>query len=98
MTKSVEEIWAGLINILPVIAGGKPHIAGHRITVQNVAVWHGRLGLSVEEIAATFGLRLVDVNAALNYYAAHRAEIEQAIQADEMFVADLRRRTPSKLR
>jgi len=23
-----------------IIAGGKPRIAGHRITVQNIVIWH----------------------------------------------------------
>ena len=98
MAKSVEDLWAQRIQVSPVIAGGQPHIAGHRITVQNVAIWRKRLGLSAEEIAAAFGLQLVDVNAALSYYLAHRSEIEQAIQVDETLVNDLRGRTPSKLR
>jgi uncharacterized protein (DUF433 family) len=28
------------IEIDPEIAGGKPRIAGHRITVQDVVIWH----------------------------------------------------------
>ncbi len=98
MAKSVEDLWAQRIRVSPVIVGGRPHIAGHRITVQSVAIWRERLGLSAEEIAAAFGLRLVDVNAALGYYLAHRSEIEQAIRADETLVNELRGRTPSKLR
>ncbi|HLE27339.1 MAG TPA: DUF433 domain-containing protein [Anaerolineales bacterium] len=98
MVKRVEDIWAAYIMVSPVAVGGKPHINGHRITVQNVAVWHKRLGMSVEDIVSSFGLRRVEVNAALGYYLAHRAEIEAAIQADEAFVAELRSRTPSKLR
>jgi len=41
------------IEIDPEMAGGKPRIAGHRITVQDVVIWHERLGQSVDEIAAT---------------------------------------------
>ena len=26
------------------IVGGKPRVAGHRITVENIAIWHDRLG------------------------------------------------------
>ena len=36
----------------PEIVGGKPRIAGHRITVQNVVIWHEQMGYSIEEIAS----------------------------------------------
>ena len=55
------------IEISPDIAGGKPRIAGHRITVQNVVIWHERMGLSADEIASTYGLSLADVYACLLY-------------------------------
>lgn len=81
----------------PDIAGGKPRIAGHRITVHDIVIWHDRLGLSPDEIALDYGLTLADVYAALTYYHDHRAEVDASIEADESFVADLRRRTPSRL-
>lgn len=34
----------GHIEITPGVAGGKPRIAGRRITMQNVVVWHERMG------------------------------------------------------
>ena len=37
---------AEYIAIRPDFCGGKPHVAGHRIKVQHIAVWHERLGLS----------------------------------------------------
>ncbi len=86
------------IEVTPAVAGGKPRIAGHRITVQNVVVWHERLGLSADEIAGEYGLSLSDVYAALAYYYDHREEIALAINADEEFVAALRKHTPSTLR
>lgn len=85
------------IEITPDVAGGKPHIAGHRITVQNVVIWHERIGLSADEIAAEYNLTLSEVYAALAYYHDHRAEIDESIRADEAFVEELRRMTPSKL-
>lgn len=86
------------IEIAPGVAGGKPRIAGHRITVQDVVLWHERLGLSADEIASEYDLSLADVYAALAYYYDHREEIDRAIKADEAFVAELRGRTPSRLR
>ena len=79
------------IAIRPGYSGGKPHIAGHRIKVQHVAVWHERLGQSPEEIVAAHPeLTLAEVHAALAYYHSHRAEIDTDIREDEEFVARLR--------
>ncbi len=89
---------SGHIEITPGVAGGKPRITGHRITVQDVVVWHERLGLSADEIASEYGLSLADVYAALAYYYDHREEIDRAISADEAFITELRQRTPSKLK
>ncbi len=86
------------IEVTPGVAGGKPRIAGHRIRVQDVVVWHERLDLSAEEMASEYGLSLADVYAALAYYYDHREDIDRVIRADEEFVAELRKRIPSKLR
>jgi uncharacterized protein (DUF433 family) len=85
------------IDVTPGVAGGKPRIAGHRITVQNIVIWHERMGLSADEIGTEYGLSLADVYAALAYYYDHREAIDAAIRADEAFVTELRQRTPSKL-
>jgi uncharacterized protein (DUF433 family) len=79
------------------VAGGKPRIAGHRITVQHIVIWHERMGLSADEIASNHGLSLADVYAALTYYYDHRQEIDEAILADESYVTELRERIKSKL-
>jgi uncharacterized protein (DUF433 family) len=81
----------------PETASGKPRIAGRRITVQQIAIWHERLGLSADAIADAHDLTLGDVHAALAFYHDNRAEIDAAIRADDAFVAELRRRTPSRL-
>jgi len=88
----------GHIEVTGDVANGKPRIAGHRITVQNIVVWHERLGLSADEIATTYDLSLADVYAALAFYYDHRDQIDRSIHADEAFVSDLRRTTPSKLK
>jgi uncharacterized protein (DUF433 family) len=85
------------IDITPGVAGGKPRIAGHRITVQDIAVWHERLGLSADEIATEYGLSLADVYAALAYYYDHREDLDQAIRSDDQLIADLHQRISSKL-
>ena len=77
------------------VAGGKPRIAEHRITVQHIVIWHERMGLSADEIASDHGLTLAEVYAALTYYYDHRQEIDKAILADELYVSELRKRIPS---
>jgi uncharacterized protein (DUF433 family) len=84
--------------LTPGIAGGKPRIAGHRITVQDIVIWHERLGLSADEIATEYDLSLADVYAALAYYYDHREEVDRGMRADEKLVSKLRKRIPSKLK
>jgi uncharacterized protein (DUF433 family) len=92
------EIMSGHIEITPGVTGGKPRIAGRRITVQNIMIWHERMGLSADEIATEYDLSLGDVYAALAYYFDHREEIDRTIRDDEEFVAELRKKTPSVLK
>lgn len=92
-----EKIVNPHIEITPGIAGGKPRIVGHRITVQNIVVWHERMGKSADEIAAEYDLTLAEVYAALTYYFDHRHEIDKTIQKSGVFIETLRKKTPSKL-
>ena len=83
------------ITIDPAITHGRPHIAGHRIRVQDIAIWHERLGLSADEICTDYDLSLGEVYAALAYYFDHKTEIDQAIDSDLPLVDALRRDNPS---
>src|SRR5215471_823829 len=77
--------------------GGKPRIAGRRISVEDIAIWHLRLGKTVDEICAEYDLSLAEVHAALAYYYDHQAEIEQDIREGDAFLTALRDSSPSKL-
>ena len=81
----------------PGVCGGRPRIAGHRITVQDIVLWHERGGRSADEIAARYGLKLSEVYAALAYYHDHQDEIRARIETDEKFADDLRSRTSSRV-
>ncbi len=83
------------IEMTPGMCGGKPHIAGHRITVQNIVIWHERLGMSADEIANEYDLTLSDIYAALTYYHDHKKEIDDRMRSDEEFVETMRTTTPS---
>lgn len=83
------------IEITPGICGGKPRIAGHRITVQNIVVWYEQMGMSPEEIVESHpSIGLADVYAALAYYHDHKREIIDRMNADEAFVEELRAQSP----
>lgn len=85
------------IEITKGIVGGKPRIAGHRITVQNIVVWHELLGRDADEISAEYNLTLADVYAALAYYYDHRTEIDKSIEESESFVEELRHKIKKRL-
>ncbi|EIC22488.1 DUF433 domain-containing protein [Thiorhodovibrio frisius] len=85
------------IDVTPGIVGGKPRIAGHRITVSDIVIWHDRMGKSADEIATEYDLSLSDIHAALAYYFDHRSEIDQTINDGREFLDALRKTTPSKL-
>ena len=85
------------IEITPGVSGGKPRITGHRITVQQIVIWHVHLGKSADEICADYDLTLADVYAALAYYFDHRDEIDDSIEESGAFIDALRERAPSVL-
>ena len=74
-----------------------PRISGRRITVENIVIWHERLGQDLNVIAAEHDLTLADIHAALAYYFDHREQIDEAIRCSEAFAEELRRKTPSAL-
>jgi uncharacterized protein (DUF433 family) len=86
------------IEITPNVMGGKPRIAGHRISVQDVAIWHEKMGQTAEQIASDYNLSISDVYAALAYYHDHRKEIDASISEGESFVDEMERKIPSKLK
>jgi len=92
----MEPVITEHIEIMPEICGGRARIAGHRIRVQDVVVWHDRLGLSPDEIVTQYpSITLADVYAALAYYHDHLQEIREQIQADDVLVAQMQAETPS---
>lgn len=95
---SMESVISEHIEITPGVCGGKPRIAGHRIRVQDVVMWHERMGLSPDEIVSQYpSITLADVYAALAYYHDHLEEIRQQIREGEDFARELQAQTPSIL-
>jgi uncharacterized protein (DUF433 family) len=81
----------------PGTLGGRPRIAGRRIAVADIAVWHERLGMTADRICDEYDLSLAEVYAALAYYFDHKRVIDQRLADDEAFVAEMRTRTPPLL-
>lgn len=78
----------------PDTCGGKARIAGTRIRVQDIYVWHELQGRSVDEIVASFPqLHHAQVYAALAYYFTRPDAIRDQMANDERAVAELQRRT-----
>jgi uncharacterized protein (DUF433 family) len=86
------------IEITPGVCGGRPRIAGHRIRVQDVVVWHEQLGYTPDEIVSEHpGITLADVHAALAYYYDHLDQIRKDLAEDAEFVESMKKKIPSKL-
>jgi uncharacterized protein (DUF433 family) len=54
--------------------------------VQTIAIAYERWGMSAAEIAAEYNLSAAQVEAALAFFAAHRAEIETHIEREARLV------------
>jgi len=82
----------------PGTCGGRPRIDGHRITVEDVAIWHERMGMSPDEIVSAYpSLTVPEVHAALAYYDEHREQIDAEIREGERFVAEMKARSGPSL-
>jgi uncharacterized protein (DUF433 family) len=83
----------------PGVCGGRACIAGHRIRVADIVVWHERRGYSPDEVVQLFpGLSLGDVHAALAYYFDHRSEVENDLALESAAANQLGDGASSKLR
>ncbi len=81
----------------PSILGGKPCIAGRRISVEHVVIWHLGEKLPIQEIAKKHGLTPASIHAALTYYYDHQEEIDQKVANDDAAYDEMRKAAASKL-
>ncbi len=78
------------VEITPGTCGGKPHIAGHRVRVQDVVIWTEQ-GQSPDQIVANIpSITIADVYAALAFYHDHRDQIDADIREEIDAVARLK--------
>ncbi|MGA2596157.1 MAG: DUF433 domain-containing protein [Bryobacteraceae bacterium] len=82
----------------PGICGGKTCIAGHRVRVLDIVVWHEHQGMTPDEIVSHIpSITLADVHAALAYYFDHIEEIQEEMRTERAFAEEFRRKNPSLL-
>jgi uncharacterized protein (DUF433 family) len=78
----------------PGTCGGKARIAGTRIRVQDIYVWHELQGQTVDQIVADFPqLTHAQVHAALAYFFSRPNEIHNEMADGERFVEEMKRQT-----
>jgi len=83
----------------PGVCGGKACIAGTRVRVMDIMIWHEHMGWSADEIVSQIPhITLSDVHAALAYYFDHREEIEEDIRRNDEIAENFRAQYPSKLK
>jgi uncharacterized protein (DUF433 family) len=83
----------------PGTCGGRPRIDGHRIAVEDVVIWHERMGMSADEIVSAYPtIALSDVYGALAYYFDNRERIDADIEEGKRFAEEMRAKAgPSRL-
>jgi uncharacterized protein (DUF433 family) len=80
------------------VCGGRASIAGHRVRVLDVVIWHEQHGLSPDEIVSQIPtITLADVHAALAYYYDHREEIQEEIRTERAQAEEFHRNNASAL-
>ena len=88
----------GHVVATPDTCGGRPRIAGTRIQVQDIVIWHERLAFAADEIVQRYPqLSLSDVYAALAFYYDRRSEIDEQMRAGDAVVEAARAEYASKL-
>ena len=91
---SKQSVITNHIEITPGVLGGKPRLAGHRISVAHIAEMYLNMGESIEEIARDYNLSPASVHAAMTYYYDHREEIDRHTAELDAFIEELKRQNP----
>jgi uncharacterized protein (DUF433 family) len=95
---SMQDVMIQHVTKKPGICGGRACIAGHRIRVMDIVVWHERRGYSPDEIVDIFpGITLADVYAAMAYYFDHRDEIEADFRESDEWAQWVKSTIPTRI-
>jgi uncharacterized protein (DUF433 family) len=86
------------ISKTPGVCGGKACIAGHRIRVLDIAIYHDMGKTPAEMIDMFPSITEADVHAAIAYYLDNREEIQGDLRREHEMGEKLRQKFPSKLK
>jgi uncharacterized protein (DUF433 family) len=96
--RKIADVITERITKTPGVGGGKACIAGHRIRVMDIVIWHEHMGMSADEIVSQYPtITLSDVHAALAYYFDHVEEIREEMRREKEIAEQFRAQYPSKL-
>lgn len=77
------------------VVGGSPRIAGTRISVKHIAEDYNE-GLTVQQMLELYPtIDAMGAHAAIAYYLANKAAVDQDIEDEERFVEEWRRKYPN---
>jgi uncharacterized protein (DUF433 family) len=94
----MENVSTPHVTKTPGVCGGRTCIAGHRIRVMDIVLWHEKRGYSPNEIVDMFpGITLADLYAALTYYFDNRQEIEDEFKKSDEWSEWVKANIPSKI-
>ncbi len=80
------------------VCNGSPVIEGTRTRVIDIAIEYEMLGHSPDEIISSHPhLNLSQVHDALSYYYENRNELDRKIEQDQDYIANLKKKFPSKI-
>jgi len=87
------------ISIDPKISGGQPVVSGTRIKVMDIAIRYELMGWSADRIIDEYPhIKLEQVHDALSYYYEHKPALDKKYREDQVILAQLKKRYPSKLK
>lgn len=87
MVTTKAQSQADLIVRNPRIQGGEPTIRGTRVPVRSIVIARDRYDGDLARVARSFTVDEAAVRAALAFYAANKAEIDQIIAENERAIA-----------
>ena len=94
----MEAVLTQHIVMTPGTCGGKPRIAGTRIRVMDVVIYHERLAEPVSAILEAFPhITAADVHAALAFYHDNRELIDGQIEANERAADEYKAKYPDRV-
>jgi len=87
------------IAIEPELKGETPVIAGTRTKVMDIVIRYEHGGMTPDQIVEQFPhLTLAQIHDALSYYYEHKSELDEQYKKERVFVNELRKLYPPKLK